>query len=129
MKTGIKNTQEIISLAVSLSLAVKGAQADGKINAADVGQLISVVPTIAPALEGINEIPHELKDLDAEELETIKSQVMSAVGQISGEKATRIAQHSLTAGIAIIQLVNTISSDDAAVDTPAADVVGSGEEG
>ena len=129
MKTGFKNTQELIFLLVSLGLAVKNANADGQINAADLGQLITVVPTISPALEGVNQIPHELKDLDAEELETIKSQVISAVGQISGEKATRIAQHSLTAGVALVQLVNTIRSDDAAQDTPAVDVAGSDEEG
>jgi len=128
MKTGITNTLEVVALFSSLGVAFNGAKADGTINAADLGQLINIVPTIGPAIEGIGEIPAELKDLEPAEIETLKNRVISVVGQISGEKATRITSKSLTAGLAILDLILEIRSDDAAQDTPAADVVGADEE-
>lgn len=112
MDTGIKNTQEVITLAVALGLAINGAREDGDINAGDVGRLIAVVPTVAPALSDIDKIPAELRDLDSAELEVIKNQVISAVGRISSAKAERLTAHALTAGVGVMRMVQELRTDD-----------------
>lgn len=111
MKTGIRNTTEIIALAAALGIAVRNAQSDGKVNASDIGELIAVVPRIAPAIEGADEIPAELRDLDPAEAEQLKQQVVTAVGSISDAKAARLAGRALTIGTELWHFVRELKED------------------
>lgn len=106
----IKDTKELIRLVAVLAKAFKQANADGKINALDIGSLIQVIPTIAPALNGIASIPEELKDLDSNELSEIVESVKNIVGEVSDEKYVEIAERSLKAGSEIFEIVKILNA-------------------
>lgn len=109
MKKGIQNTLEVIELGIALGGAFKSAQADdGKVNAKDIAHLITVVPKIGPAVSDISEVPAELKDLDAGELQEVIDHVQELVGVVSNEKAVAIAEDAITAAIAVFGIIQKL---------------------
>lgn len=78
MAKDIKNLKEVVSLVLSGVTAVKSAQADGKIGLEDLALLITLVPSLGPALEGLSDVPAELSDLSAEEVAELAAMVIAA---------------------------------------------------
>ena len=73
--------------------------------------MISLIPSVSPALEGIENIPEELKDLDEEELGEIKDMILATVGNVSNDKAVEIATNLLETGIKLFNVVKIISAE------------------
>lgn len=74
MNKGIKETKEVVDAAVAIALVVIKHAKDGfqvgKDSAAIVGELLSnddVKAVIAKAVDGIKEVPAEIKDISGEE--------------------------------------------------------------
>lgn len=90
----VKNLKEVIDLALTGVEVVVKAKQDGKLDAADLGLLIQLVPAVGPAIDGIGEIPAELKDLDSAEAQELVAHVMAKL-VIDDPKAVAIINASL----------------------------------
>lgn len=114
----IKHTKEVISLLASLVKAIDRANEDGTINALDLDELITVFPKVIPAIDGISEVPAEVKDIDVLELEEIADLVAELIGEVAGDKYEEVAEQLFIAGVALTKAVkaitdqNFISSED-----------------
>lgn len=61
---GVKETTELVKFLAALGNATDTALEDGKVNLFDITLFLGLIPGISPALNGINEVPAELGDLD-----------------------------------------------------------------
>lgn len=69
-KKGIKEMMEVIAAVEVLAVAVKKVMKDGKVDLSDAAVLVELgaqFPAFAAAVEGIKEIPAEVKEIDAQE--------------------------------------------------------------
>lgn len=70
-KKTIKETKELFAGLGLVAKEVKGALADGKIDLSDLKHVVELGKehqVLVDAIQGVNEVPAELKDLDKEEL-------------------------------------------------------------
>lgn len=104
----IKNTLEAIELAATLAKTIDAARADGKVDLNDLGLLMGIMPKLGPALDDITQIPAEIRDLDADELNLIREKIIETVGAVSSERVERIANSSLGLAIALHDLITAI---------------------
>ncbi len=104
-KRDIKNLKEL----VDFGFAVEKAGADifqGGFHADKLAEIFNIVPTVAPAFEGIGEIPSELSDLDESELADLIAHVASkgvlpAKAEMVLEKSIQVAFASWALYLAI----------------------------
>ena len=102
-----KELKEVLSLVVGLVNAGIDASKDGKINMADLGDLVKVFPKVKPAFDGIGEVPSEISALTSEDAADLVSHVATSL-EIEDEKAKVIIDKSLKAIIAVYELVKVI---------------------
>lgn len=74
-KLGTQDLEEAIDFAFNLADAVESSLEDGKISLTDAPKFLKTFMSSAKAIEGINNIPAEIGDLDEEELERIVAKV------------------------------------------------------
>jgi hypothetical protein len=91
---GLKETKEVldfISAGVAAGVAIG---ADGKVDVQDLGQLLTVIPSVGPAFDSIALVPKEVGELDdADALELIA--YVGAKLVLPGDKAKIVLNHSL----------------------------------
>jgi hypothetical protein len=90
----VKNTKEAVKLVIDAYKVYKSASADGKIDLADLGLVIALVPALQPAIEGIGEVPTEIKDMDLNELSELSAYVVAQLGSVDSQ-ATAIIEAAL----------------------------------
>lgn len=71
MVKGIKETMELLTAIDHLLIALEVALEDGKIDLYDLPRLLPLWSEFYQAAQGLSEIPDEVKDLDAVELQQI----------------------------------------------------------
>ena len=106
----IKDTKELLQLIAALAVTAKTSKSDGKVSVSDLTLLISLIPKISPALEGIENIPSEIKDLSESELNEIKAIILETVGEVSDDRATEIASNLLEASVKIFNVVSLLTA-------------------
>jgi hypothetical protein len=100
----IKETKELVGFGLHLASAIKDAMDDGKMNILDFPKFFKVLKKLKPALDGIEMIPSELKDLDDAE----KAELMAAfqdkfdIGNADLEAKIEMA---LDASLSLLRLV------------------------
>ena len=99
-KRDIKELKELLVLALKLGEATKKSLADGKFDFNDMPNYLVTIPYLQPALEGITEIPEEVKDLDENELEELATLIAVDLGKIV-EAPKLVAQ--INAGLKLIK--------------------------
>ncbi|MBL0233250.1 MAG: hypothetical protein IPQ08_06255 [Chitinophagaceae bacterium] len=62
---GQENVKKELDLIIAAYKAAKLVMADGKVDIADLGALMLLVPVIGPAIDAIPKLKEDLKDLDA----------------------------------------------------------------
>jgi hypothetical protein len=62
----MKNTKEVLDLIASIVKAVEASMADGKIDLADVAHLMTVLPKVGPAVDGVGEVGAEFAAITEE---------------------------------------------------------------
>lgn len=72
---GIKELSEAVSFMCSLASAISDAAADGKVTVADAVKLMPVLYKLPSALDGLDEVVNEAKDLSSEELAELSALV------------------------------------------------------
>lgn len=107
MTTGTKNLTEVVDLALAGVDTFVKAKADGKIDAADLGLLLSLIPAVGPAIDGIGEIPAEIKDLDVAEAQALVAHVMAKL-TITDDKAIAVINASLKMLVAGLELAKAL---------------------
>jgi len=81
---GTTNVIEVIDLGMSIISGLKGAQADGKIDMNDISFLIPAFMALSPALQDINQVWLEVKDIQGAELDGIKNHIITKWSAIPG---------------------------------------------
>lgn len=108
-KLGIENLKELVTLGAGLHRAYNAAKADGKIDFADTGHLIPLIPVINPALQDIDKVDDEIKDLDANEAEQLLVHARNELNYLGeDDKLLEIIVTFIAAGIAIARAVNVV---------------------
>ena len=106
---GIKDTQEALSLIFALGKAVKAASKDG-FGADDLTRLIPVIKYVSPAVDGMGNIPKEIKDLSKEEIKTLMVFGANHLGEFAGDNEKLVEQidKGLSAALAILEFVKVL---------------------
>jgi hypothetical protein len=61
---GVKETTELVKFLAALGNATDTALENGKVDIFDITLFLGLIPGVAPALNGIKEVPAEIGDLD-----------------------------------------------------------------
>lgn len=104
---GIQETKDALAFILALGDAIVKAEADGKIDASDLGLLMAVFPLAGPAFDKIGEVPAEFKDLSVAEAEELAAMVIAKLPNV-GPKAGDIVNAALAAAVANYKLVKAI---------------------
>lgn len=90
----IKNLKELVSAVAKSVKAGLSIAADGKIALDDLGAIIALAPVVGPAIEGIDQLPAEIKDMNQEELAELLAHISSEL-VVDNPKAQLIIEKSL----------------------------------
>src|SRR5690606_14394263 len=88
---GTKELKELLDLILKGVEVGVLASKDGKVDAQDLGLLLTLVPHIQPAVDGVGMIPAELGDLSAEEAAEVIAHVMARLS-VDNAKAVAIVE-------------------------------------
>ena len=80
MKTGIKETKELLRFVFSLANAVKESLSDGDLSLWDAKKFIEPLTLLVDALDNIDQILPELQDLDEDEISELVTFMMTELG-------------------------------------------------
>jgi hypothetical protein len=83
MGKGVKETLEALEAARVILVIFKKVMADGKITTGDIGavfDLVRAMSVLNAGIAGVEQVPHEMKDLDAQEAEQVIAKAMEIVG-------------------------------------------------
>lgn len=108
-KLGVVETKQLLDVVLTGVDIVRKAGADGAINFADLGLLLSLVPVVGPGLDGADRIPAELADLDAADATEVVSYVMAKLS-INDAHAVEVIDSALKVLLSVWTLVNTIKA-------------------
>ena len=70
---GFKETKEVLDLVIALGTGIKASLQDEKISFEDLPNFFAVIFKIAPALEGVDQVPVEFKLANEEEVAELKA--------------------------------------------------------
>lgn len=84
--SGIKESKEILVFLAKVGESIKASLVDGKFDLSDVANFYPVLGAILPAVQGIGEIPAEIKDLSVEEGLELVGIVVAELG-LEGKQA------------------------------------------
>lgn len=73
----ISQLKEVVVLLIQGVNAQQEAMADGSLSYTDAGLIFKVLPSVAPAIEGIDQVPAELADLQSDEVDELCALVAS----------------------------------------------------
>lgn len=106
---GIEETKDVVAAGVALANSIIAALEDGKISLADIPVFFNPVLKLPAALSGIDKVPAELGDIDAEELNELKAIVKDQLS-VSDEKAAEIIDASIAVLYDIYLLIKKIQA-------------------
>lgn len=112
MALGIKETKEVLDLALSSLKAYQAAQADGKIDLMDLGQLMMLLPKVGPAVAGANLVGAELMDLDSVEGAELVAYVAAGYG-LGSEKAKKVVVAAFGVAVKAAELASVLAAPEA----------------
>lgn len=105
---GVQNTKEVLALVLAGVQVVKSAQADGKIDANDLGQLLTLIPTVGPAIDGIAEVPKEIGDLSGEELAELVAYISAHQALADDAKIKAVISGGLKVVAGALEVINAL---------------------
>jgi hypothetical protein len=81
-KKGIQETKDLILAVDALADCLKDVMADGQFSLMDLPKMIVLFAPVKQAMEGLNLVGEELKDLDAEESSMLMAELSVAMAKI-----------------------------------------------
>lgn len=109
---GIKETKEVVVMGMAVAKAIADSVKDGQFSVGDAITLLRVIPKIAPAVKDGAQIPAELKDLDAAELEELLLAVSDEIGPDYAHK--EYVEMAAKGALMLLQLVLELKKAKAA---------------
>jgi len=103
----VKNTKEIVDVALEGVRIGYAATADGKVDLNDLALLLGLVPKVAPAIQDAKVSLLELQELDAADQVELVSHVMVNLA-VDEPHARRLVEKSLKAAMAVGVLVQEV---------------------
>lgn len=100
---GIKETKEVVIMGMAVAKAITDCVKDGNFSTGDIFALIKVIPKIAPAVKDGAQIPAELADMDAAELDELLLAVSDELGPNYAHK--EYVEMAAKGGLMLLQLV------------------------
>ncbi len=91
--SGIKETQEALAFAVAIGNATGISLQDGKFDTMDIVNYVGALTKFPAAVEGANQIPVELKDLDEAESQALIAQIKDQLDLPQDEIEEAIEDH------------------------------------
>jgi hypothetical protein len=85
-KVGIKETKEALKFGLMVQETIKAALADGKVDFGDLGLVIPLISSVNVAIEGADQIPDELADLDAGEFDELVEVAKEVIEDLTPDK-------------------------------------------
>jgi hypothetical protein len=105
--SGIKETRELLLFVIEFGNALGKSLEDGKISVLELGNFIGSLGAVAPAFEGIADLPTEIKDLDeAEKAELVK--LVEDRFDIPQDGVEALIEKGLKTGVALAEFVNDV---------------------
>ena len=74
-----KNTTEILDVIGTLALAIKEAREDGSIDYWDAPKFLKLLPAAHKAIDGMNLVVQEVKDLDLQEAQDLTAKLVEVM--------------------------------------------------
>lgn len=106
---GVVQVKELADLVIAAVKAVKAVKADGKVDLADLGQLVALAPALIAAMDKISEVPAELKDLSEAEAAELGGHLVAGLA-LEAPQAQLVAEKGLAAIVAIWGLVKAVKA-------------------
>ena len=107
---GIKETKEALVFGLEVGAGVFAAlKDDGKVTVGDALVFTPAMVSLPAALDGADQIPAELKDLDENELMEIKDLVLGKLPTV-GDKWYTVAAESINMGISAMKIFSAFKS-------------------
>lgn len=107
MADKMKDLKELLNLILDGVAAGIKATSDGKIAIEDAALLLTLIPDLVPAVEGIGNIPAEVASMTEEDAANVVAFV-SAKLSLNDDHAKKIVDASLKAAVAAYSLVKAI---------------------
>lgn len=79
MSHSIKESLELVSFLKNLALTIESSMKDGKVDLFDAVSAIQLAPSLIAAVNGIDLIKDELKDLDSKEKDMLLQEFKDAI--------------------------------------------------
>lgn len=101
---GIKETKEVLAFGLLVVVKGKSALSDGKIGFDDIDEGWAIAQAAPQAIQGIDQIMAELKDLDEDEYIELKKMTMELVGElVESEKIEELMQIAFDVALKILK--------------------------
>lgn len=109
MSKTIEQTRDLVLFGIQLSTIIRADLEDGKMSIFEILGLIKLIGPAQTAIEGIEQVPGELLDLDSEEAKEIFDAIREAVGSnLDDERARAIAKDSLDGVQSLLSAIASI---------------------
>jgi hypothetical protein len=106
---GIKESKELLAFGLLVVVKGKSALADRKIGLDDLPEGFAIAQAAPQAIEGIELIPAELKDLDAAEYAELKDMTIALVGElVESEKIEELMQIAFDVALKILKAFSLV---------------------
>jgi len=116
----IDQTFELVSFGIQLGKLIKSDLEDGKMSVFEIIGLVKLIGPAQRALEGIEQVPVEINDLDSAEAKQLFELIRMAVQEdVSDERARTIAEESLVAVQSLFSAIARIRG----INPPRAEIV------
>lgn len=107
IEIGIDETLDVVNCGIDIANSTISALEDGKITFTDAPKFFGLVFSVPKAISGINLVPAELENLNAEELTQVIEAVKTKLN-VADEKAKVIAEKSIKVLYQVYDLIKTI---------------------
>ncbi len=104
---GVKELSEVVECCVAMVNCGIIVAKDKKVSLDDLPALMSVIPKVIAAVEGVKEIPAEIHDLSTAEAGEVIAGLAAGLA-IENEKAKLVVQASLKTMLAVKELVESV---------------------
>lgn len=106
----------VIVVARSVAVGVEAKQNDGKIDFKDLPLLFKVVPAFGPMIDGIQNVPEQLADMDESEAGELVSAIMTEfnIADVAARELIEISFQAIAINIKLVKKIQAVIKKPAA---------------
>lgn len=104
---GVKETNDLLMFVGSFATTSAAVLEDGKVSFVELAQFFESATLVKPAIDGIKQVPAELKDLTDDEKSFLVSN-FAARFDLTNDKAEVMVEKGLALGLSLAQFISEI---------------------